>query len=1148
MNATPRSSHAVVAAFLLILLGSAAAVSAQIKPVSPPSTTPDAPVTAVTYSPHTHITSCHTNLGPTGATSWLRGYHFVVASIQHQSPAEGVLHLSDVVIGVATNNGQTMFGPDADPRITLGNAINAAEGSGDPLQLIVLRDGEQTTIDLALEPIGRYADTWPADCPKSRHIVEGSLQRLALSQMASGKIITDGNQGTYYGGLLMLAAQNPRYMDALRRAAHATANTEYAGRALNNWNLGYGGILVAEYYLATGDDSVLPGLQRICDTIIEGQMISGTWGPRTPASGYGALNISGLPCAITLALARKCGLAVDDAEFEQTIDFFERFASTGAVPYGDGRPGRAMDDNGKSSAAGILMHLAGRDAAAHAFFATVADSYWLREQGHTGGFYSIKWGGLAAAFFTEDKRRAFLDYQTWYYDMSRLWTGGFSFIPYREALTRFDSATYIGSGPEFTTGGTALVHTIAKKPLQIMGAPQSVFDKNAAPIAPLQQARDLYLDRDWTAFDDAMANLEASKFSPQDEQFHAQLTAARDLAKAAIDHALIQIDSYIVEGDVYGAKKKLEALQRAYGNHGDPRFAVLDERFAEGNMAWYLREGEEFWEKWEAIHQYAIKTWVPSGRHAKHLLSTAPPVGLPVWEPLSPTSQVKPQTWHIKHYRPGVAPDADWYQLDFDHSDWLQNSGTLLHNEPGAADPGASGAITVRRTFTINNTRGTELRLRIQTMREARTKAYLNGHLIVDLERGQRGGYVAIPLDHSVLSILKKGENTLALTSTRQKGGNNRLDAGLEINRAGALPRSLPITHTGTHPTASLPDEAETSLVISETSNEYARMLSDRYMAMSIPGLVDALSDVNHYYRALAEQAIVAKGLAGVEAAAQARDSEDWKARSSIVSLLGAAHRAFKESDDQAGLDFVSTQVPWIIQKVSDDHYWVRYHAASVLSQFEDKARPAADALLAATQDPEEWVRDAALRTLKAISDDDEQLIAAVKNAVNETNSNFGIVRHSVSAVNSVPMPDDTKLDILVTILRQPPEGGGGRLLSEVIDMAVALDPDGDIMIPVLIEAAADGTRLSLQRGNPHGKAIEALASYGEKARSAVPVLRAILANDHKEIARQHDAAKAAIEAITGQPVAEPEQEQAMQRPELIRIALTADERSDSAW
>ena len=1066
------------------------------------------PVRAVTYSPHAAHVSCHVNLGPTGAAAWMRGYQFVVVSIQQRSPAFERLRLGDVVVGV----GGVEFGPQADPRITLGNAIGRAEADGSPLQLSVVRGGDRTEVAIDLPRLGAYAPTWPAGCDKSRRILEDACRSLLDSQLPQGHQLTDGAFGTFASGLLFLAVDDPRYLDAARRAAHFTADLDLAGMTYNNWAMGYGGVLLAEYFLATGDDSVLPKLEEVAGLIARGQMVCGSWGHNSPSGGYGALNQTGLVCAMTLVLARECGVAVDEAALQRALDFFARYAATGSVPYGDHRPGNALDDNGKNSMAAVLFHLAGRPDEAQAFAASAAASYWLREEGHTGGFFSIMWGPLGASLAGPDRLQAFLDYQTWYYDLARQWTGGITILPYKEALTRFDDSGYIDAGGDFTTGGLALVYALPRRHLRITGAPPSVFGATLA--GELRTARDHYVARRWEACDAALNAIDPTRLRDDQQRYWLeQLRAARESMKASTERVLQEVACNLQDGAAFRALCQFEALKRAVGEAADPRFADLEQRFGEGTTAWYVREGQTFYERWDKLMGYTVVSWVPQGRQAKRLLEAVPSARLAYWEPLSPTSDLRPQPWRNKLFEPGVAPDEGWVRPDFDDTAWHESEGVHTRFTAAAGEPTDAGEVAARRRFTVDDPQGQALRIRLQTVRTALTRVYLNGVLVTDVERGQRGGYATIPLDPAALGLLRRGENVLAVTSTAQGQNANRLDVGLDIRRE-PMPRGcLPIERAERLYADDLPD-VDTTLRVDETTQRFRAALRQSYLDLPVTDLLGRLRSVMAHDRALAEDALVAHGLDGVRPALELIDDADWKARASALAVLQKALKRFGEERHDAALALLRAQVPAAAARVRDEHLWVRVQACTALGELGAAAKDAVGVLAEAADDPQEWVRQSALTALQRIGADDATVFAAVREAVAVRNSSFGIPKDAVAVVKGSTAAPEGKLEVLVQVLRHPPEGGGGALLAEAIDLACSLDADGRVMVPVLIDAAADETGLSRQRGNPRRRAIEALGRYGPRARAAVPTLEAILADDSEAGKAQHEAAKAALDAI----------------------------------
>ncbi|MGA1608020.1 MAG: DUF6288 domain-containing protein, partial [Planctomycetota bacterium] len=84
------------------------------------------------------------NLGPTGARGWMWGWkrattdarQILITRVANGSPADGLLEVGDVVLGLA---GEPFT---ADARQALGAAITAAEATDGRLELLRWRDGQ----------------------------------------------------------------------------------------------------------------------------------------------------------------------------------------------------------------------------------------------------------------------------------------------------------------------------------------------------------------------------------------------------------------------------------------------------------------------------------------------------------------------------------------------------------------------------------------------------------------------------------------------------------------------------------------------------------------------------------------------------------------------------------------------------------------------------------------------------------------------------------------------------------------------------------------------------------------------------------------------------------------------------------------------
>ena len=776
-------NHEIAVSLTVLLLCSAGAHAAARGRRGQPS----GPV-AVTWSPHAGWKGRHIYLGPTGARGWLDGSRIHVQFISKGSPADGVLHVGDVIVGA----GGKSLADWPDPRRVLGNAITAAEepeGKG-RLTLSVERDGEAEDVLVRIRALGKYSETWPFKCAKSKKILDQACKLLARGQYPDGHLQGELGMATSWGGLLLLASGDPKYLDAARRAAYSLAEQPYAGIVLNAWPAGYGGLYLAEYYLATGDRSVLPKLQELATLIAEGQMACGSWGHSIPWGGYGAVNQVGEVCLIALILAAECGVKVDEAAIRKSALFFLKYAGKGSVPYGDHKPWMGEGGNGKDALAAVIFRLLGKEPEALDYFSRiVAAGYRSREEGHTGCYFSLWWGPIAAISAGEQRFRRFLDYQKWYYDLARTHDGGITCQPNAENLSGRTPGTYTWCGGEYTTGGMGLLYAMPRKKLRILGAGRSVFGRKLT--GPLAEARKLYEQRQWSDLRRALAALGERKDLPAEQKRLAdQLAEAATNQRRSVALTLEAIDSNVREADVYRAAEQLKSLERLLGKD-DPRLAEAQELMAK-NEQW-IETGREYYKAWSALRDFTWQYWHHYGRLATTAMEEVVPPLPRQWETLAATSEDQPQTWRAHQWGEMKAdPPTDdalpeklrgFGGKDFDDSKWTAMAGPISDRAPKGKPAWKTRHILLRRTFAVERPRRATLRVRLGGGRDCVTEVYLNGTKVLQAVRGPSRGYEGIELSPAAARLLVKGDNVLAVHCRRGERLGRPLDVGLERAR-----------------------------------------------------------------------------------------------------------------------------------------------------------------------------------------------------------------------------------------------------------------------------------------------------------------------------------------------------------------------------
>lgn len=439
------------------------------------------------------------NLGPTGARGWVYAHRgestdsrqILITAVAPDSPATGKLEKNDVILGL----GGAEF--DADARISLAKAITAAEAADGKLSLIRFRDGERANVELQLEVLGSYGPTAPYDCEKSNRIFERGC--AALAQRMRENPDRRGNPIQRSLNALALLASGDEAYDELLKEEVEWAKAYEINDGLHSWPTGWVNLFLAEYLLATGDESVRPHIEKLSKAIANGQSHVGTWGHRFAYEhngilrGYGAMNQVGLSLTTSMILAREAG--VSDPEVYDAIEKSQKFLAfyigKGAIPYGDHHPWLQMhDDNGKASAAAVLFDLIGEAEGAEFFSRMGVSSFGIeRESGHTGNYFNMLWALPGVSRSGPEATGAWVRESAWLLDLARKHDYSFDFLGKPGAM---------GGEHSFKgwdcTGPYLLGYAMARKQTRFTGSKPS-----SAPQLTREQTEELIeAGRGWT--------------------------------------------------------------------------------------------------------------------------------------------------------------------------------------------------------------------------------------------------------------------------------------------------------------------------------------------------------------------------------------------------------------------------------------------------------------------------------------------------------------------------------------------------------------------------------------------------------------------------------------------------------------------------
>lgn len=501
------------------------------------------------------------NLGPTGCRGWARTYNggkrfwgengreVLITRVDPGSPGAGRLQVFDVIVGAEGNT----F--DRDALVCLGNAIAAAQRADGVLLLQRWRNGTVGEVALTLPQL-------PGDSPDSPLVAEHSaaLRSQCLAFLADSMHPDGFQMHSVYASLnalYLLAHGKPEHLDHVRRHIRRIVdNMEESEYGPWNWVKGCDTTLMAEYFLATGDRTVLPAIERNCQWMRNSRSYAGGFGHGGPYGGYGHVGLPGMFCAIGATLARECGVTGYNDVIGDAQRFYARAAGLGKMGYGgfdaDTHLKTLYGDNGKSGTAAVLYSALGDTNTSRTYANTAGALAAYSESGHSGHFWSFSWGSLGANMGDRAYRQHYARELDWYYALARTWRGGLTAQPWLASM-----GSYAGGGEEIATGGMALWYCLPLRSLRILGGEKSVFSEEL--VDPLAEARQRIYEKKHSQ---CMAAL--NDFKPghaREQQQAGQLRAIAEKALETIALTRQSIRANIDKGDLFPAERQLNALK-----------------------------------------------------------------------------------------------------------------------------------------------------------------------------------------------------------------------------------------------------------------------------------------------------------------------------------------------------------------------------------------------------------------------------------------------------------------------------------------------------------------------------------------------------------------------------------------------------------
>ena len=304
------------------------------------------------------------NVGPTGIRAQITHEHpkyFTVRYVFKDSPAHGLVDIGDIIVGA---NGSRMheahkFGRGAKgptgwggPMAEMAPLIEDSQAAGGKLELIVWKGGSRSNevkVPIAIEPKPKFSDTYPYHCPRSDQLMTELLEFLVEDYERAGRF--EKRVHSHSTAVLALMAsgerKHMRLVDDIMEGYYSKRYDPLNGGGFQSWNYGYDGIVMGEYYLKTQDRKLLPAIESLTKTLIEGQEVKSGGYSHKPnpfimrrrasggPKGYGAMALTGGLAMTAMSIFKEAGLDYAEPAYGHLHQAFLRSAGdNGGIGYG----------------------------------------------------------------------------------------------------------------------------------------------------------------------------------------------------------------------------------------------------------------------------------------------------------------------------------------------------------------------------------------------------------------------------------------------------------------------------------------------------------------------------------------------------------------------------------------------------------------------------------------------------------------------------------------------------------------------------------------------------------------------------------------------------------------------------------------------
>ncbi len=388
------------------------------------------------------------------------------------------------------------------------------------------------TIEFAIPEIGSFGDSYNPASAKVTNYAAILAHRLATTQNTDGSWPSGGGDyanahfRTALAGLGLMATGDPAYTTHIQKAATFVAANDPGGWA---YPRGIRLMFLAEYYLRTRDNSILPGLQQAVNHAQE--MITGDFtcghGLNMGYGGAGYIGATGT-VGTGLAIASKCPVIVDLRKLDGLLERVQELAggNGGQLPYSRGGIGRnpfpVTPSAGQSYSCGAGGVLATKIRGGPQYITELfrkkfgeSTTYGDVDGGHASEALTFIMGSLACGIWGNEAHQANMNRFLWRLTLKRDFSGWINLNTNRLEFHGADGGVH--GGPTYDTGGYLILLNNHKRNLAITGLPTAQAQVFPATPPTYDVDRKLYwrVLADWNMVDAALGSKMPASLQPK---------------------------------------------------------------------------------------------------------------------------------------------------------------------------------------------------------------------------------------------------------------------------------------------------------------------------------------------------------------------------------------------------------------------------------------------------------------------------------------------------------------------------------------------------------------------------------------------------------------------------------------------------------